>query len=352
VKRLSVNEVSEVLLSEKKTAKLTKLDPQWIIRLGDTLVFLGERRREALAEEKGTAFEIYDDELRKSRKLRKQILEIREKKIMDLAWSAREDVRPKTKNMLVGEKRLYMVLTKLLREWRESLSERTEFDPELILDHDSENFGEESESPVDEEGQEPSSEAEDSTGTTAVVEEAGPKAAYGTHQGPEPVEIALGSSQALNDGSGKGEEEIHQTESEPVPEPKISSQKPPAEDALPEPESQAALIQTRPEEDQPLPPSPEAAHEEDTRDGEKDDREDTREPTPGETELSEDEEDEESDSPQSLITIGILANGLDTFLDSRGKVYNLRKGELVHIPEEEARLLIENGLAREIGGSA
>ena len=129
MKRLSVNEVNEILLAEKKTAQLGKLDPHFMIHLGDTISYLTQKRHEALREESGTAFDIYDDELKKIKKLRKQILDIREKKIMDLAWSVREGTKPKLRRLLPNEKKLYHILVDILKHWRTSLRERKGFEP-------------------------------------------------------------------------------------------------------------------------------------------------------------------------------------------------------------------------------
>jgi len=129
VKRLSLTEVTEILLAEKRTTKLTKLDPLFLGYLNETIDFLSEKRREAVKEDRSTDFEIYDEELKKMRALRRQILNIREKKIIDLAWSAGKKEKMRLNYLLPEERRLYDSLVLILTHWRESLNERKLFNP-------------------------------------------------------------------------------------------------------------------------------------------------------------------------------------------------------------------------------
>jgi len=119
MKRLGVSDVNGVLLAEKKTAWLQKLPPFFTVHFRETILFLTRKRHEALREESGTAFGVYDDELKKIKKLRKQLLDIREKKIVDLAWASREEVRGgKNNGMGEEEKNLFKTLCDLLYLWR------------------------------------------------------------------------------------------------------------------------------------------------------------------------------------------------------------------------------------------
>ena len=128
MKRLTVSDVNDVLLAEKKTAWLQKLPPFFTVHLRETILFLTRKRHEALREDADTVFDIYDDELKKIRKLRNQIMDIREKKIMDLAWSTRKETTWRNNHgMEEEEQNLLNALIDLLKVWKRTRKEGIPF---------------------------------------------------------------------------------------------------------------------------------------------------------------------------------------------------------------------------------
>ena len=119
MKRLSVNEVNDALLGEKKTPWLHKLPLFFMRYLRETIRLCEKKRFECVLEGSVKAFTIYNDELRKILKLKRQILDIREKKILDRAWGTRKGTKGRNNNgMEKEEKNLTNAVVDLLEMWR------------------------------------------------------------------------------------------------------------------------------------------------------------------------------------------------------------------------------------------
>ena len=327
MKRLSVNEVNEILLAEKKTAQLSKLDPHFMIQLGETISYLTQKRHEALREESGTAFDIYDDELKKIKKLRKQILDIREKKIMDMAWSARESTKTKLRRLLPGEKKLYLILVDILKHWRKSLRERKEFEPELLWEHGRVSQGEQLGRNV-EGGGEDDEDWKDGTEPPQDQQSAEHESMAGESSG-EFQHDEQGDDNAFAEPE-KTPEEFHDSEAEfeQVPEEDDVGGEDGDEDSGPV--AGTSLEDIQEEKDDVIEEDGEQDFERQKENGV------VAEPSPKEGD--------------DVIVIGIISDEIKPFVDGVGQEYYLTKGDVATVPKKEARFLIKNNLAKEIRG--
>jgi len=327
-----VNEVNEILLAEKKTAQLSKLDPHFMIQLGDTIGYLTQKRQESLREESGTAFDIYDDELKKIKKLRKQVLDIREKKIMDMAWSARESTKTKPRRLLPGEKKLYLILVDILKHWRKSLRERKEFEPELLWEHGRLSQGEQFERNVEggenddedrKDGKEPLQDQQSAEHESMVGESSG------EFQHDEQGE--RGDDDAFAEPEEKPEEPRDSEDSEDESEQVKKEDDVGGGDGDPGPMTGASSEDIQ-EEDDVIEEDCEQDFERQKENGV------VAEPSP-----------EEGDD---VIVIGIISDEIKPFVDGVGQEYYLTKGDVATVPKKEARFLIKNKLAKEIRGES
>jgi len=304
VKRLSVNEVNEILLAEKKTAKLTKLDPHFMIKLNDTIGYLGQKRQEALKEESSTAFDIYDDELKKIKKLRNQILDIREKKIMGLAWSAREAAKPKLRSLLPNERKLYDVFVEILMHWRRSLKERKEFEPELFWEQGGIPGGDHT----------IQADAEEDAGSWDML----PKEAQRSDERITPEDHPGEARDHENDESVDEEPEEGPTNDELTDDPVFEER--PAGDARPE--DPGDTMENVSADDEP-------GFQQSMDDGD-------GAPGAGAMDL------------EDVTVIGIISDDIKPFVDEKEQAYYLKKGDVATVPRVEAQVLIRNKLAKEI----
>ncbi len=362
MKRLSINEVTEVLLAEtKKPAQMLKLDPLFLINLNDTVEFLIQHRHLALEENSETAFEIYDDELKKIQKLRRRLFHLREKKILHLAWMAKEDGRKRVKNLLPGERKLYETLAEVLANWRKTQKERKSFEPMLLwgpfekegeadeayepgLQEESSWNDESTKSSPEEVSKIPfqpgeaheraqddlPEEEEREPADYRASPDAGPEPSWEEgnapmeRDGPIPEETVepQGEPDEAGDGTAApGKQSTPTNVSKELPPQKETIQEEAAQKPVPEPVQGEDEPGDRPAEDeQPVPVTPESAM------------------SPGTAKVDE--------GPLVLVTI--ISEDIKPFVDDLGRGYYLSKGDMALVPSAEAEFLVRKSLARAI----
>jgi len=135
--RLSINDVNELLLAEKKTAALAKLSTDIYYVINQTIKHLEHKREEMDKENKTLAFDIYHEELRKMKKLQRQIIAIREQKIVKLALTTvGKKLKANTNpfNLMTHmERAFFHALRELIASWETTRTTGEIFDPPQVV---------------------------------------------------------------------------------------------------------------------------------------------------------------------------------------------------------------------------